>query len=116
MKKRFLVMAVCVSACMPVSALGAEIAGPAISGTAQENNDNQEETVSEEAVEKKDSGKIEDEITEVQDTVTVAADTDVLDYPGRKRGSVIGEVLEEDEISRQVLLMISGAGFCLRMR
>ena len=40
MKKRFLVMAVCVSACMPVSALGAEIAGPAISGTAQENTDN----------------------------------------------------------------------------
>ena len=30
MKKRFLVMAVCVSACMPVSALGAEIAGPVI--------------------------------------------------------------------------------------
>ena len=88
MKKRFLVMAVCVSACMPVSALGAEIAGPAISGTAQENTDNKEETVSEEAIEKKDSGKIEDEITEVQDTVTVAADTDVLDYPGRKEGSV----------------------------
>lgn len=100
MKKRFLAMAVCVSACMPVSALGAEIAGPAISGTAQENTDNKEETVSEEAIEKKDSGKIEDEITEVQDTVTVAADTDVLDYPGRKEGSVIGEVLEEDEISR----------------
>ena len=99
MKKRFLVMAVCVSACMPVSALGAEIAGPAISGTAQENTDNKEETVSEEAIEKKDSGKIEDEITEVQDTVTVAADTDVLDYPGRKEG----------------LLMISGAGFYLRM-
>ena len=58
-------MAVCVSACMPVSALGAEIAGPAISGTAQENTDNKEETVSEEAIEKKDSGKIEDEITEV---------------------------------------------------
>ena len=54
-------MAVCVSACMPVSALGAEIAGPAISGTAQENTDNKEETVSEEAIEKKDSGKIEDE-------------------------------------------------------
>ena len=100
MKKRFLVMAVCVSACMPVSALGAEIAGPAISGTAQENTDNKEETVSEEAIEKKDSGKIEDEITEVQDTVTVAADTDVLDYPGRKEGSVIGEVLEEREAGK----------------
>ena len=45
MKKRFLVMAVCVSACMPVSALGAEIAGPAISGTAQENNDNKEDII-----------------------------------------------------------------------
>ena len=100
MKKRFLVIAVCVSACMPVSALGAEIAGPAISGTAQENTDNKEETVSEEAIEKKDSGKIEDEITEVQDTVTVAADTDVLDYPGRKEGSVIGEVLEEREAGK----------------
>ena len=94
-------MAVCVSACMPVSALGAEIAGPAISGTAQENTDNKEETVSEEAIEKKNSGKIEDEITEVQDTVTVAADTDVLDYPGRKEGSVIGEVLEEREANKQ---------------
>ena len=94
-------MAVCVSACMPVSALGAEIAGPAISGTAQENTDNKEETVLEEAIEKKDSGKIEDEITEVQDTVTVAADTDVLDYPGRKEGSVIGEVLEEREANKQ---------------
>ena len=81
----------------------------------RENTDNKEETVSEEAIEKKDSGKIEDEITEVQDTVTVAADTDVLDYPGRKEGSVIGEVLEEDESAVQVLLMISGAGFCLRM-
>ena len=84
MKKRFLVMAVCVSACMPVSALGAEIAGPVISGTAQENNDNKEETVSEEAVEKKESGKIEDEITEVQDTVTVAADTDPKVRPVRR--------------------------------
>ena len=56
MKKRFLIMAVCVSACMPVSALGAEIAGPAISGTAQENTDNKEETVSEEAIEKRIPG------------------------------------------------------------
>ena len=37
MKKDFWLWTVCVSACMPVSALGAEIAGPAISGTAQEN-------------------------------------------------------------------------------
>ena len=89
-------MAVCVSACMPVSALGAEIAGPAISGTAQENNDNKERNSFRRSCTRKkgNPGKIEDEITEVQDTVTVAADTDVLDYPGRKEGSVIGEVLE----------------------
>ena len=58
MKKRFLVMAVCVSACMPVSALGAEIAGPAISGTVQENTDNKEETSFRRSYrKKKDSGK-----------------------------------------------------------
>ena len=39
-------------------------------------------------------------ITKVDDMVTVAEDTDVLDYPGRKEGSAIGEVLEGDEISR----------------
>ena len=90
MKKKFLVMALCVSTCMPVSVHGAEIAGPAASETAQENTNNKEKTVSEETAGESDSGKIEDEITEIQDTVTVAADTDVLDYPGRKEGSVIG--------------------------
>lgn len=99
MKKKILVMALCVSTFMPVSALGAEIAGPAVPGTAQENT-NKEENASEEAAGENAPGNIEDEITKVQDTVTVAADTDVLDYPGRKEGSVIGEVLEEDIVSR----------------
>ena len=60
MKKRFLVMAVCVSACMPVSALGAEIAGPAISGYSDRKIlIIKKKQVSEEANRKKDSGKIE---------------------------------------------------------
>lgn len=36
----------------------------------------------------------------VNDTVTVARDCDVLDFPGRKDGEVTGEVLEEDQITR----------------
>lgn len=42
----------------------------------------------------------ESEVTAVNDTVTVAIDTDILDYPGKKEGNIIGEVLEGDEISR----------------
>ncbi len=41
------------------------------------------------------------EVTAVNDTVTVAIDADILDYPGKKKeGNIIGEVLEGDEISR----------------
>lgn len=40
------------------------------------------------------------QIQEVSDTVTVAVDTDILDYPGRKDGQVVGEVLELDEVER----------------
>ena len=36
----------------------------------------------------------------MNDTVTVAIDADILDYPGKKEGNIIGEVLEGDEISR----------------
>ena len=39
-------------------------------------------------------------LEEVNDTVTVARDCDVLDFPGRKDGEVTGEVLEEDQITR----------------
>ena len=73
MKKKIVIMGLCVSAWMPVSVSGEEIADPAV---------------------------LESQITPVQDTVTVAEDTDVFDYPGRKEGSIIGEVLEEDQISR----------------
>lgn len=37
---------------------------------------------------------------EFTDTVTIAQDCDVLDFPGRKDGEIIGEVLEEDEVTR----------------
>ena len=39
-------------------------------------------------------------LEEVNDTVTVARDCDVLDFPGRKDGEVTGEVLEDDQITR----------------
>lgn len=42
----------------------------------------------------------ESKIEKCSDTVTAAMDCDVLDFPGRKDGAVIGEVLEEDELSR----------------
>lgn len=40
------------------------------------------------------------QIQELSDTVTIASDTNVLDYPGRKDGQIIGEVLEMDEVER----------------
>ena len=39
-------------------------------------------------------------IEEFIDTVTVVQDSDILDFPGRKDGDVVGEVLEEDELTR----------------
>ena len=57
---------------------------------------NKEETASGD-----ENPKIEEsEVTAVNDTVTVAIDADILDYPGKKEGNIIGEVLEGDEISR----------------
>lgn len=79
MKKKILIMALCASTLMPVSAWGEEAASETVTEAAQ--------------IE-------ESEVTAVQDTVTIAEDTDVLDYPGRKEGNVIGEVLAEDEVSR----------------
>lgn len=40
------------------------------------------------------------QLTEVRDTVTVASDCEILDYPGRKDGQVIGELLQMDEVRR----------------
>ena len=79
MKKKILILALCASTLMPVSAWGEETTFEAVTEATQ--------------IE-------ESEVTAVQDTVTIAEDTDVLDYPGRKEGNVIGEVLAEDEVNR----------------
>lgn len=90
MKKQILMMALCVSTLMPVTVFGEEAAVQNVSTV------NKEETASGD-----ESPKIEEsEVTAVNDTVTVAIDTDILDYPGKKEGNIIGEVLEGDEISR----------------
>ncbi|MDO4274621.1 MAG: 3D domain-containing protein [Eubacteriales bacterium] len=34
------------------------------------------------------------------DTVKVAKDSDILDFPGRKDGEVVGEVIQEDQVNR----------------
>ncbi|MCI5529623.1 MAG: 3D domain-containing protein [Blautia sp.] len=48
------------------------------------------------------NGSLSDQLNmeEFTDTVTVVQDSDVLDFPGRKDGEVVGEVLEEDELTR----------------
>ena len=79
MKKKILLMALCGSMLLPASVWGEE--------------QTSEQTVDEAQID-------ESEVTVVQDRVTLAEDTDVLDYPGRKEGNVIGEVLAEDEVSR----------------
>ncbi|MCB5387374.1 3D domain-containing protein [Blautia glucerasea] len=79
MKKKILILALCASTLMPASAWGEETTFEAVTEATQ--------------IE-------ESEVTAVQDTVIIAEDTDVLDYPGRKEGNVIGEVLAEDEVNR----------------
>ncbi len=39
-------------------------------------------------------------VNKFTDTVTAAKDSDILDYPGRKDGEVVGEVLQDDELKR----------------
>ena len=90
MKKQILMMALCVSTLMPVTVVGEEAAVQNVSTVNKEENASGDE-----------NPKIEEsEVTAVNDTVTVAIDTDILDYPGKKEGNIIGEVLEGDEISR----------------
>lgn len=79
MKKKIMIMVLCVSTLMTVPVFGEENVSSQTTDTIQID---------------------ESEVTAVQDTVTIAEDTDVLDYPGRKEGNVIGEVLAEDEVSR----------------
>lgn len=89
MKKQILMMALCVSTLMPVTVFGEEAAVQNVSTVNKEENASGDE-----------NPKIEEsEVTAVNDTVTVAIDTDILDYPGKKEGNIIGEVLEGDEIS-----------------
>ena len=84
MKKQILMMALCVSTLMPVTVFGEEAAVQNVSTV------NKEETASGD-----ENPKIEEsEVTAVNDTVTVAIDADILDYPGKKEGNIIGEVLE----------------------
>lgn len=90
MKKQMLIMALCVSTLMPVTAFGEEAA------VQNESTTNNEGTASDAGNPKVDESQVE----AVNDTVTVAIDADVLDYPGKKEGNIIGEVLEGDEISR----------------
>ena len=90
MKKQILMMALCVSTLMPVTVFGEEAAVQNVSTVNKEENASGDE-----------NPKIEEsEVSAVNDTVTVAIDTDILDYPGKKEGNIIGEVLEGDEISR----------------
>ena len=39
-------------------------------------------------------------VNKFTDTVTAAQDSDILDYPGKKDGEVVGEVLQDDELKR----------------
>ena len=80
MKKRMLIIALCASALMPVTVLGEEAA------VQNESTVNNEGTASGEENSRID----ESEVEAVNDTVTVAVDTDILDYPGKKEGNVIG--------------------------
>lgn len=106
MKKQILMMALCVSTLMPVTVFGEEAAVQNVSTV------NKEETASGD-----ENPKIEEsEVTAVNDTVTVAIDADILDYPGKKEGNIIGEVLEGDEISRTGTISVPGAVSFLKMK
>ena len=88
MKKQILMMALCVSTLMPVTVFGEEAAVQNVSTV------NKEETASGD-----ENPKIEEsEVTAVNDTVTVAIDTDILDYPGKKEGNIIGGGKKDEPI------------------
>ena len=79
MKKRFVFMTLSLTLSMPVAVLAQNT-----ETSTQESSSSFQET----------------DVKKTEDTVTLADDCDVLDYPGRKEGTVIGEVLEGDEVSR----------------
>ena len=39
-------------------------------------------------------------VNKFTDTVTAAQDSDILDYPGKKDGEVVGEILQDDQLER----------------
>lgn len=39
-------------------------------------------------------------VEKISDSVTAAQDCDILDFPGKKDGEVVGEILESDEVTR----------------
>lgn len=43
-----------------------------------------------------------DQVTEAKGTYVALKDSDILDYPGKKDGEVVGEVLQDDEVKRLV--------------
>lgn len=79
MKKRFVFMALSLTLSMPVAVLAQN---------------------TETSTQESSASFQEMDVKKTEDTVTLAEDCDVLDYPGRKEGTAIGEVLEGDEVSR----------------
>ena len=41
-----------------------------------------------------------DQVAQAKGTFTALKDSDILDYPGKKDGQVVGEVIQEDEVKR----------------
>lgn len=41
-----------------------------------------------------------DQVKTAKGTFTALSDSDILDYPGRKDGEVVGEIIQEDEVKR----------------
>ena len=41
-----------------------------------------------------------DQVAQARGTFTALKDSDILDYPGKKDGQVVGEVIQEDEVKR----------------
>ena len=52
----------------------------------------------------------------MNDTVTVAIDADILDYPGKKEGNIIGEVWKGMRSAVQALSRMPGAVSFLKMK
>ena len=41
-----------------------------------------------------------DQVAQAKGTFTALKDSDILDYPGKKDGQVVGEIIQEDEVKR----------------